>query len=42
MKNILALALLVLAPAVSLAADEASRKRYAEVFRRFDFPEEVF
>ena len=42
MKNILALALLVLVPVVSLAADEASRQRYAEVFRRFDAPEEAF
>mmetsp|Transcript_17639 Transcript_17639/g.29326 ORF Transcript_17639/g.29326 Transcript_17639/m.29326 type:complete len:160 (-) Transcript_17639:831-1310(-) len=43
MKKILALALLALVPAVSLvAADEASRQRYAEAFRRFDYPEEVF
>ena len=41
-KILLALALLALVPAVSLAADEASRQRYAEIFRRFDVPEEIF
>lgn len=39
--NIIGLLVLAL-PAVSAAADEASRQRYAEVFRTFDFPEEVF
>ena len=42
MKNILVLALLAVVPAVTLAADDAARQRYAEIYRTFDFPEEVF
>ena len=43
MKDILVLALLALVPAISFAEpDDAARQKYAEIFRKFDAPEEVF
>mmetsp|Transcript_34612 Transcript_34612/g.69928 ORF Transcript_34612/g.69928 Transcript_34612/m.69928 type:complete len:158 (+) Transcript_34612:174-647(+) len=43
MKNLLLAALLAVVPAVSFAeADDAAREKYAEIFRKYDAPEEVF